>query len=105
MKIFEILEVAGVGRIDKNNQTTDVGPDNVNTQAKKFDNIVDNDGYPPITDPSGKDALEEKKFWDKNPVKKHKKLSAKQKNAAKARAKRAGRSYPNMIDNAWSASR
>jgi hypothetical protein len=40
-------------------------------------------------------------FWDKpNPKKKSTKLTAKQKAAAKARAKAAGRPWPNLIDNA-----
>lgn len=34
-----------------------------------------------------------------NPAKKHKKLSANQKAQAKASAKKAGRPYPNLIDN------
>ena len=38
--------------------------------------------------------------WDSpNPAKKHKKLSPAKKAAAKAAAKRAGRPYPNLIDN------
>ena len=38
--------------------------------------------------------------WDKpNPAKKHKKLSPAKKAAAKAAAKKAGRVYPNLIDN------
>lgn len=42
--------------------------------------------------------------WDKpNPVKKHSKLSPAQKAKAKARAKKAGRKYPNMVDNIWAA--
>lgn len=47
--------------------------------------------------------MEKKKkaFWDKeDPSKKDKKLSPKQKSAAKARAKAAGRPYPNLVDNA-----
>lgn len=44
--------------------------------------------------------------WDKpNPAKKHKKLSQADKDAARARAKRAGRKYPNMVDNIWAAGR
>jgi hypothetical protein len=40
-------------------------------------------------------------FWDKkNPKKTSKKLTPAQKSAAKARAKAAGRPYPNLIDNA-----
>jgi hypothetical protein len=40
-------------------------------------------------------------FWDKpNPNKKSSKLTPAQKAAAKARAKAAGRPYPNLVDNA-----
>jgi hypothetical protein len=40
-------------------------------------------------------------FWDtKNPKEKSSKLTPKQKAAAKANAKAAGRPYPNLIDNA-----
>jgi hypothetical protein len=40
-------------------------------------------------------------FWDKpNPNKKSKALTPAQKTAAKARAKAAGRPYPNLVDNA-----
>jgi hypothetical protein len=47
-----------------------------------------------------------KPIWEKeNPKKKSKSLSAAQKAAAKARAKKAGRAYPNMVDNAWAAGR
>ena len=45
MKIREITE--GVGRITKQNQTHDVGPDEVTKQAAKFGNKVDKDGRPP----------------------------------------------------------
>lgn len=41
-----------------------------------------------------------KEVWDKkNPKKKHKDLTTKQESAAKARAKAAGRPYPNAVDN------
>ena len=41
-----------------------------------------------------------KKVWKtKNPKKKSTKLTPAQKAAAKARAKKAGRPYPNLIDN------
>jgi hypothetical protein len=46
---------------------------------------------------------EDKPVWDKEYDGESKPLSDKQKAAAKARAKRAGRSYPNMIDNIWAA--
>lgn len=42
-----------------------------------------------------------KEFWDKkNPKKTSTKLTPAQKTAAKARAKAAGRPYPNLVDNA-----
>jgi hypothetical protein len=45
--------------------------------------------------------VKKKAFWEtENPKKKSKKLSPAQKGAAKARAKKAGRPYPNLIDNA-----
>lgn len=45
-----------------------------------------------------------KEFWEtKNPKKTSKKLTPAQITAAKARAKKAGRSYPNLVDNAWAA--
>jgi hypothetical protein len=38
--------------------------------------------------------------WEtKDPTKKDKKLSPKQKSSAKAMAKKAGRPYPNLVDN------
>ena len=44
---------------------------------------------------------EKKAFWDKpNPKKKSTSLTPAQKAQAKARAKKAGRPYPNLIDNA-----
>ena len=45
---------------------------------------------------------EKKPFWKtKNPNKKSSPLSPGQKSAAKARADKAGRRYPNLVDNAW----
>lgn len=47
---------------------------------------------------------ETKPVWDKpNPVKHSDKLSPAQKAKAKARARSAGRPYPNMVDNIWAA--
>jgi hypothetical protein len=49
-------------------------------------------------------VVKKKPFWEtKNPKKKSTKLTPAQKNAAKARAKAAGRPYPNLIDNAAAA--
>ena len=48
--------------------------------------------------------VKKKAFWDtKNPKKKSKSLTPSQKVAAKASAKKAGRPYPNLIDNAAAA--
>ena len=45
-----------------------------------------------------------KAFWDKpNPKKKSTKLSPTKKATAKAMAKKAGRPYPNLVDNAAAA--
>jgi hypothetical protein len=45
-----------------------------------------------------------KAFWEtKNPKKKSSPLSAGQKKSAQARAKKAGRPYPNLVDNAWAS--
>lgn len=45
--------------------------------------------------------MKKKAFWDtKNPATKSKTLTPAQKAAAKARAKAAGRPYPNLVDNA-----
>ena len=47
---------------------------------------------------------QKKAFWDKpNPKKTSKKLTPKQLSAAKARAKAAGRRYPNLVDSAWAS--
>jgi len=47
-----------------------------------------------------------KAFWDKkNPKKKSEKLTLAEKKAARARAKKAGRRYPNLVDNAWASRR
>ena len=52
-------------------------------------------------------GLMEKEVWDKpkKSKKKPKKLSSAKKSAAKARAKRAGRPYPNLIDNMWASTK
>lgn len=47
MKIKELLEF-GVGRITKQNQTQDVGPNEIKKQAAKFGFKVDKDGRPPL---------------------------------------------------------
>ena len=50
------------------------------------------------------EVVKKKAFWDKkNPKSKSAKLTPKQKTAAKARAKAAGRPYPNLVDNAAAA--
>lgn len=49
-------------------------------------------------------AKKSKPIWDTpSPGGKSKKLTPSQKSAAKARAKKAGRPYPNLIDNMYAA--
>jgi len=44
--------------------------------------------------------MKQKPVWEKeNPKKKSSPLTSSQKTAAKARAKKAGRPYPNLVDN------
>lgn len=51
-------------------------------------------------------AKSAKPFWEtKSPKKESKKLTPAQKASAKASAKKAGRPYPNLIDNAAAARR
>jgi hypothetical protein len=46
-------------------------------------------------------VVKKKEFWDtKNPKKKSTPLTPAQKAQAKASAKKAGRPYPNLVDNA-----
>ena len=47
----------------------------------------------------------EKPFWEKSYKGESSKLTPKEKTAAKARAKAAGRPYPNLVDNAAVARR
>ena len=52
--------------------------------------------------------MAEKKVWDKKRPKslgKSNPLTAAQKDKARARAKRAGRKYPNLVDNMWAANK
>ena len=107
-------------------------PDEIRRQSRKFGNRVTNDGVPPVASTDGLDAVKEgrrrrrrhkmkwlkrlldlarkdrrrfyEEVWDKPSSKKHgEKLTPAQKAAAKARADRAGRRYPNLIDNMWAA--
>ncbi len=59
---MRLYEIAGVGRITKQNQTPDVGPDAVQKQAAKFGNTVDRDGKPPIIGSKKKTKTTEQKF-------------------------------------------
>jgi hypothetical protein len=68
----------------------------VGNQSSESENTEDK------TKKSDSAVKEEKEVWDKpNPIKKHHSLSPIQKAKAKARAKAAGRPYPNMVDNMW----
>jgi hypothetical protein len=48
MTITEIITEAGVGRITKQNQTSDVGPNQTSIEAAKMGFKVDKDGRPPL---------------------------------------------------------
>jgi len=48
MRLRDLMEQGGVGRITPQNQTKDVGPNEISKQAKKFGNKVSKDGYPPL---------------------------------------------------------
>ena len=53
-------------------------------------------------------AKKSKPIWDKPRPKglgKPKKLTPAQKSKARARAKKAGRKYPNLVDNMWASKR
>lgn len=61
MRIFEIIETAGVGRVVPGvNMPKGMHPDEISRQAAKFGNTVDKDGRPPIAKTNGADALDEK---------------------------------------------
>ena len=106
MRMSDILETAGVGLVVPGvNMPKSMHPDEVRRQAAKFDNSVTKDGVPPVTRTDGKDAVREEVWDEPGPTKKGKKLTSAQKSAARARAKRAGRPYPNLIDNMWASKR
>jgi len=51
-------------------------------------------------------AAKKKQFWDKkNPNQTSKRLTPEQRKAAMARAREAGRKYPNLVDNVWASRR
>lgn len=45
---INIIENGGVGRITPQNQTIDVGPNQIKKEAEKFGFNVDKDGRPPL---------------------------------------------------------
>lgn len=68
------------------------------------DATISNLPYAHVPEADFGEVEEETQVWDKpSPVKNSKKLSPGQKAKAKARAKSAGRPYPNMVDNIWAA--
>ena len=72
---------------------------------RKWEEENPDDAYNPDDDEDDdNNRVAESEVWDKpNPKKTHSKLSPEKKAAAKARAKRAGRPYPNLIDNMWAS--
>jgi hypothetical protein len=68
--------------------------------------IVARAGAPLATRRDMAQAKKRSSPWKRpNPAKKHTKLSAKSKASARASAKRAGRKYPNLVDNMRAAAR
>jgi hypothetical protein len=62
MRISDVIETAGVGRVVPGvNMPKGMHPDEITRQAAKFGNKVDRDGRPPIASTNGHDALREKK--------------------------------------------
>lgn len=61
---MRLYEIAGVGRITKQNQTPDVGPDAVQKQAAKFGNSVDRDGRPPLLNKRAYKNTSPNKSWN-----------------------------------------
>lgn len=60
MRISEIIETAGVGRVVPGvNMPAGMHPDEISRQAAKFGNRVDRDGRPPVASTNGSDALGE----------------------------------------------
>lgn len=61
MRISDIIEAAGVGRVVPGvNMPKGMHTDEITWQAAKFGNLVDQDGRPPIARTDGRDALREK---------------------------------------------
>lgn len=117
------------------NMPAGMHPDEIRRQAIKFGNRVTKDGSPPVASTDGSDAVDEgrrrwhrmswlkrlidrsrkerknrrrfhEEVWDEPSKKKSSKsLTPAQKAAAKARAARNGRPYPNLIDNMWASKR
>lgn len=69
MRISDIIETAGVGRVVPGvNMPKGMHPDEISRQAAKFGNRVDRDGRPPIARTDGRDALRERgvgEAWSK----------------------------------------
>ena len=61
---MRLYEIAGVGRITKQNQTADVGPNEVKKQAAKFGNKVDRDGKPPLVNKKAFKNTTPNKLWN-----------------------------------------
>ena len=61
---MRLYEIAGVGRITKQNQTPDVGPDAVQKQAAKCGNRVDRDGRPPLLNKRAYKNTSPNKSWN-----------------------------------------
>lgn len=100
-KVVESLEEARKDRweimahnagIDVEQKRSEEAIKNLQALGKKYASIVQNTP-----------KLKEEVWDEKNPKEKSSKLSPAQKAKAKARASRAGRPYPNLVDNMWAA--
>lgn len=79
--------------IDVEQKRSEEAIKNLQALGKKYAEIVKNTP-----------KLKEEEVWDKeNPRERSSKLSPAQKAKAKARASKAGRPYPNLVDNMWAA--
>ena len=97
MRISEIMETAGVGRVVPGvNMPKGMHPNEISRQAAKFGNRVTKDGVPPVARTDGRDALQEKK-------KKPKPTKPELWSRAKAKARSKFEVYPSAYANAWAA--
>ena len=85
--------------IDVEQKRSEEAIKNLQALGKKYSSIVQNTPKPKVPSTGFNEEV-----WDeKNPKEKSSKLTPAQKAKAKARASKAGRPYPNLVDNMWAA--